>query len=56
LSAQVWIPCVEICVTPLGSAGTSTGTSLCSNVPSPSSPKPFSPQQLTPPTVVSAHV
>ncbi len=56
VSAQVWFVPAAIAITPLVSPMTSVGTDLSVVVPSPSMPPLLSPQHLTPPPLVSAHV
>src|SRR5262249_62436368 len=55
-SAQVWEPPAAIALTPLVSPETSTGVCRWVVVPSPSWPKSFEPQHLTPPEAVRAQV
>jgi hypothetical protein len=56
VNAQVWSLPAAIAITPVVRPETSTGVGRSVVVPSPSCPKRFQPQHLTPPASVSAHV
>src|SRR5207244_9008719 len=56
VSAQVWKLPAATAAAPLVSAETSTGACRPVVVPSPSSPRSFRPQHLTPPPLVNAQV